>query len=324
MKSKPIMKTAGAAASMGIVALGGMLILSPRAHADGAEDALKIQIGYQIAPVKLNLTGKDHDLVGLGSYIVNGANDCNACHNSGGPPNFDYLAGGNPYNGQHPTALDPSVYLGGGQDFGPVGPPPSPDIITRNLTPDKTGRPAGGLTLDQFTQVIRNGTDFDHLHPNCTATITTNCIPLSTGLDGSLLQIMPWPYFQAMTDHDLLAIYTYLSAIPCIEGPSDPQNPLHNDCPTTASAAPKAATVLAREIMLDGTGSMSGNGKPLTYSWSIPQGQGNPSAAILGATTATPRVQFGPTRGLYTFQLTVTDSTGTSASDIATVNYQGN
>jgi hypothetical protein len=33
-----------------------------------------------------------------------------------------------------------------------------------------------------------------------------------------------------MTDHDLLAIYTYLSAIPCIEGPKDPKNPLHNDC----------------------------------------------------------------------------------------------
>jgi hypothetical protein len=30
------------------------------------------------------------------------------------------------------------------------------------------------------------------------------------------------------------------------------------------------------------------------------------------------------TRGVYTFQLTVTDSTGTSTSDLVTVNFQGN
>jgi hypothetical protein len=41
---------------------------------------------------------------------------------------------------------------------------------------------------------------------------------------------MPWPTFSHMTDHDLDAIYEYLSAIPCIEGPTDPTNPLHNDC----------------------------------------------------------------------------------------------
>jgi hypothetical protein len=98
------------------------------------------------------------------------------------------------------------------------------------LTPDKTGRPEGGHTFAQFLQIIRYGKDFDGLHPNCTAIRTTNCIPASTGIDGDLLQIMPWPYYQSMTEHDLLAIYTYLSAIPCIEGPKDPNNPLHNEC----------------------------------------------------------------------------------------------
>jgi len=29
--------------------------------------------------------------------------------------------------------------------------------------------------------------------------------------------------------HDLLTIYTYPSAIPCIEGPTDPKNQQHND-----------------------------------------------------------------------------------------------
>lgn len=47
--------------------------------------------------------------------------------------------------------------------------------------------------------------------------------------DGNLLQIMPWPLFQSMTVHDLRAIYEYLSAIPCIEGPPAPSI-LHNDC----------------------------------------------------------------------------------------------
>ena len=92
--------------------------------------------------------------------------------------------------------------------------------------------------------------------------------------------------------------------------------------PTTASAGPKNATVIARQITLDGTASFSADGKPLTYLWSIPQG--SPSAAILHGTTATPEVQFASGRNAYIFQLTVTDSTGTSATELTTVNFQGN
>ncbi|MEP6703126.1 MAG: hypothetical protein ABJB04_09040, partial [Betaproteobacteria bacterium] len=43
-----------------------------------------------------------------------------------------------------------------------------------------------------------------------------SCLPQP--FDGSLLQIMPWPSYQDMTETDLRAIYEYLSAIPCIEG----------------------------------------------------------------------------------------------------------
>jgi hypothetical protein len=229
MKSQQLIKTAGTVVTLAVIVMGGMLIRSPRVHADDDDQEAKVQIGFQIAPVRLNLAGKDRALVGLGSYIVNGANDCNACHNSGGPPNFEYLPGGNPYANQR-KALNPATYLGGGQNFGPVGPPPTPDIVTRNLTPDKTGRPEGGHTFAEFVQIMRHGKDFDHLHPNCTKTRTTNCIPASAGIDGDLLQIMPWPYFQSMTDHDLLAIYTYLSAIPCLDTivPGQPQ--LRNEC----------------------------------------------------------------------------------------------
>ena len=92
--------------------------------------------------------------------------------------------------------------------------------------------------------------------------------------------------------------------------------------PTGASAGPKNTTVIARQITLDGTASFSADGKPLTYLWSIPQG--SPSAAILHGTTATPEVQFASGRNAYIFQLTVTDSTGTSATELTTVNFQGN
>ncbi|MEP6534796.1 MAG: PKD domain-containing protein [Bryobacteraceae bacterium] len=96
---------------------------------------------------------------------------------------------------------------------------------------------------------------------------------------------------------------------------------LATQAPTAASAGPKNTTAISRQITLDGTASFSADGAPLTYSWSIPQG--SPSAAILHGNTATPEVQFS-WRGLYTFQLMVTDSTGASATDIATVNFQGN
>src|SRR6266571_1203197 len=116
MNSQQLVKMAGAVATLGVIVMGGILIRSPRVHADDNDQEAKIQIGFQIAPVKLNLSGKDRALVGLGSYIVNGENDCNACHNSGGPPDFEYLSGGNPYNNQR-KVINPATYLGGGQDF---------------------------------------------------------------------------------------------------------------------------------------------------------------------------------------------------------------
>ena len=91
---------------------------------------------------------------------------------------------------------------------------------------------------------------------------------------------------------------------------------------TTAVASPKNTTVTARQIALDGTASISGDGKPLTYQWSIPQG--SPSASILQGSTATPSVQFGQSHVVYTFLLTVTDSTGKTATDMVAINFQGN
>jgi hypothetical protein len=262
-------KLLGVVAAFVGVAFVGILMTSPRIQAqnesDNDEESL-IRIGFKIAPVPLNLEGKNQALVGLGSFIVNAQADCNGCHTAGGPPNFNYAAGGNPYFGQK-QVVDPTVYLSGGMDFGPVGTPTGtsmyagPHIITRNLTPDKTGLPEGGHTLDEFKQIMRVGTDFDHIHPICTADQLTAiqngatpppvCIPTSPDnpVDGDLLQIMPWPVFSHMTDHQIEAIYEYLSAIPCIDNststpPAGAPDELRHDCGT--AAAVKANSTIQR------------------------------------------------------------------------------
>lgn len=192
---------------------------------DRDQNETKVRIGFEIAPVPLNLKGKNRELVGLGSYIVNAQIDCNGCHTQN--PATEFVPPGVPYFGQKPPRINPTTYLGGGQDFGALI-PGSADIISRNLTPDETGRPEGGHTFEEFRQIMRTGVDMDHLHPTCPmGTINANCIPAP--FDGDLLQIMPWPIFQNMTDHDLRAIYEYLSAVPCVAGPPAP-SPLHNDC----------------------------------------------------------------------------------------------
>ena len=158
---------------------------------DDQSEASKIRIGYNIAPVALNLRGKNRALVGLGSYIVNAQGACNDCHTH---PSF--APGGDPYQGQ-PEVINSEQYLTGGRQF-----LPSP-FTSPNLTPDQYGRPAG-LTFDEFKTAIRTGADPDGPRP-----------PLPP-----LLQIMPWPVYANMSDHDLRAVYEYLRAIP-----SRPDNP---------------------------------------------------------------------------------------------------
>jgi hypothetical protein len=224
-------KPAAAVATFAAIVLAGMLSSSRlvKATDDDDEDRneSKIQRGFEIAPVPLNLEGKNRALVGLGSYIVNGQGDCNGCHSAG--PQTEFVPGSNPYLlKQTDEKINPATYLGGGRDFGGFPAPNSPlHIISRNLTPDKTGRPEGGHTFVEFVEIIRTGKDFDHLHPACSGTPDSGCMPFP--FNGDVLQIMPWPIYKNMTDHDLRAIYEYLSAIPCIAGPPAP-SPLHNDC----------------------------------------------------------------------------------------------
>jgi len=102
---------ARAVATLGVIVLAAVLSSSSPVQAQDSQQALptdeasEVNIGLKISPVPLNLAGKNRNLVGLGSYIVNARSDCNSCHTGGGPPNFNYAAGGNPYFGQ-PAKID--------------------------------------------------------------------------------------------------------------------------------------------------------------------------------------------------------------------------
>jgi hypothetical protein len=199
---------------------------------DKDSDAVRSKIGLETAPVPLNLKGRDRFLVGLGGYFVNVSGDCNGCH-SAGPPT-QYAKGGNPYfKGNPPQVVNQATYLGGGRIFASQILGVTPNIVSRNLTPDHTGRPEGGRTFAEFRQIMRTGVDLDHVHPNCSdpkVVASTTCFPVKTPFNGDLLQIMPWTAYQNMTDRDLRAVYEYLSAIPCLEGSEDETSVLHNDC----------------------------------------------------------------------------------------------
>jgi hypothetical protein len=162
----------------------GVVSVSHGASPSGDPEMDRVVRGFQIAPVHLILRNRDRNLLGLGSYIVNAQGGCNDCHT-----NPSYAAGHDPYMGQ-PKQVNAAVYLAGGQQFGPFTSP--------NITPDEHGLPAG-LTLAEFKNVMRTGHDPDPAE------------------HGRLLQVMPWPVYQNMTDQDLRAIYEYLRSIPHLE-----------------------------------------------------------------------------------------------------------
>ena len=139
----------------------------------------RIDQGLEIAPVPLALLGADRDLVGLGSYLVNAVGGCNDCHTW---PN--YVHGSDPFTGV-PKQVNTTHYLAGGRDFGP--------FFSRNLT-----RVPEDHSFEDFVQIMRQGLDLHSRH-----------LEISP-----LLQVMPWPVYQDMTDHDLRAIYEYLTVIP--------------------------------------------------------------------------------------------------------------
>jgi hypothetical protein len=165
--------------------IAGFGVAAMRAADDqGSPDQSRIQIGYRYASeqgISLDLRGKNRASVGLGAYLVNNVGGCNDCHTA--PP---YTLDPEAFLGA-PKQINVACYLAGGQEFGP--------FVSRDITPWENGKPAG-LTFDQFKHVIRTGEDPDN--------------------PGQVLHVMPWPVYGGMSDHDLRAIYDYLSAIPAI------------------------------------------------------------------------------------------------------------
>src|SRR5262245_7700630 len=145
-------------------------------------DRKRIQKGFEIAPVRLTFKNQDRDLVGLGSYIVNAQAVCADCHSCP-----SYAPGHNPYDGVGDGQINATNYLAGGVNFGIA--------ISKNLTPDASGMPAG-LTEEQFMDAIRTGHDPE---------------------DDHILKVMPCSVFRDMVDRDLYAVYQFLSAIPHAE-----------------------------------------------------------------------------------------------------------
>lgn len=218
MSQRWMLKVIGGVVFCGLIG-ATVFVFAPKAQGGQSEITdSRIQVGFSAAPVPLNMNGKNPALVGLGSYLVNVSGDCNGCHSAG--PKTQFAPGHNPYFGQT-EMVNPKTYLGGGRDFGALI-PGSAHIISRNLTPDKTGLPEGGASFEEFVHTMRTGMDPDNLHPTCTGAPDASCVP--PPFDGSLLQIMPWPDFGKLTDHDLRAIYEYLSAVPCVQGnyPGEP------------------------------------------------------------------------------------------------------
>ena len=223
--------------SLSGVALSILLTFSVIAYADENKDAISpwpVLQGLKISPVpidKLNLTGKNKDAVGLGSYLVNAVADCSGCHTF---PRFlqkgnmagSNPAAGDPYLGTPSTQslsrrleanFNVSHYLGGGQCFGP--------FMARNLTPDSNGLPQG-LTEDEFIKVMRTGEDI-HCEKEPSDPIC------ALGPDTPVLQVMPWPTYHDMTDANLRAIYAYLSSLPATTA----CNTVSNGCPGFSGAA---------------------------------------------------------------------------------------
>ena len=176
-----------------IAAICSILWYVPRCIAEEAAGESTVELGLKISPVSINLQGKDRNVVGWGSYLVNAVADCGGCHTF---PQF--LAGGDPFLGTSHTPIAPvrnaRHYLAGGFCFS--------QIISSNLTPNPdTGLPSN-MTLQQFINAMRSG----------------------QGNSPSLLRIMPWPAYHNMAERDIGAIYQYLSAIPHAE-------PCNTSCP---------------------------------------------------------------------------------------------
>lgn len=199
--------------------------LATAGHAENIDKIQnRVKKGFAISPVALRYKKNVKDLVGYGSYLVNGPGGCVSCHTYP-----EYLTTeGDPFVTGDPTSpeINTRHFLGGGQCFGP--------FIARNITPDPATNLPADLTLKNFMTAMRTGLDEQCIvnpsNPICSQEPDT----------GGTLQVMPWPAYHYMNDHDLKAIYYYLTAVPnstpcnqiCVNGQPVYLNTA--DCPNPA------------------------------------------------------------------------------------------
>ena len=96
MNTKLGISSLGAVTVCAMIVIAATLFHSPgvQARSDPDDRDPRIEQGFDIAPVPLNLEGKDRELVGLGSYLVNAVAGCNDCHGAG--PQTQFLSRGKP------------------------------------------------------------------------------------------------------------------------------------------------------------------------------------------------------------------------------------
>jgi len=157
-----------------------------RPEGRGSDDE-RVRLGFKLSPVPLKLRGRNLELLGLGSYLIN-TSGCGECHTH---PAF--VPGGNPFLGQA-EVINTAVYMSGGRMFGPVNTAP-------NITPDEFGKPAG-LDFAAFETAIRTGRKPD--------------------ASGRIMQVMPWPQMGKRTTRELRAMYEYLRSIPSLPDSPNP------------------------------------------------------------------------------------------------------
>jgi hypothetical protein len=187
---KPLNTGRRAWLAAGLIASAAFSVAAAGGLRDLLDSENPVKRGYALVPpgVVLNVAGKDRQLVGLGSYVVN-TSGCVDCHS-----HPTYSPGGDPFKGE-PERLNAEEYLSGGRQFGP-------EITSANITPDTAGRPAG-LTRREFIQMMRTGHN-------------------PKDPPGTIVQVMPWPVYGKKTELELIAMYEYLRAIPSLPDNTHP------------------------------------------------------------------------------------------------------
>jgi uncharacterized protein YjdB len=91
--------------------------------------------------------------------------------------------------------------------------------------------------------------------------------------------------------------------------------------PPVAKAGPDQTVNVGATVVLNGSGSTSGSGNPLTYAWTLTQVPAGSTAALTGANTVSPTF-VADKAGTYKAQLMVNDGVASSAPSTVTITTQ--